>query len=75
MAAQINVEEIVESIASETRMPKETVSELYEKTLAEYRDGARILDYVIGVASGETQVAAVRHVQDDFIPWKRGVSL
>jgi altronate hydrolase len=37
--------------------------------------GARILDYVIGVASGETQVAAVRHVQDDFIPWKRGVSL
>ncbi|HXB10307.1 MAG TPA: altronate dehydratase family protein [Puia sp.] len=37
--------------------------------------GERILDYVIGVASGETQVAAVRHVQDDFIPWKRGVSL
>lgn len=37
--------------------------------------GARILDYVISVASGETQVAAVRHVQDDFIPWKRGVSL
>ena len=37
--------------------------------------GARILDYVIGVASGEIQVAAVRHVQDDFIPWKRGVSL
>ena len=37
--------------------------------------GERILDYVVGVASGETQVAAVRHVQDDFIPWKRGVSL
>jgi altronate hydrolase len=37
--------------------------------------GARILDYIIGVASGEIQVAAVRHVQDDFIPWKRGVSL
>jgi altronate hydrolase len=37
--------------------------------------GERILDFVIGVASGETQVAAVRHVQDDFIPWKRGVSL
>jgi len=37
--------------------------------------GARILDYVIGVASGDIQVAAVRHVQDDFIPWKRGVSL
>ena len=37
--------------------------------------GERILEYIIGVASGETQVAAVRHVQDDFIPWKRGVSL
>ncbi len=37
--------------------------------------GERILDYVIDVASGDTQVAAVRHVQDDFIPWKRGVSL
>ena len=37
--------------------------------------GTRILDYVIGVASGEIEVASVRHVQDDFIPWKRGVSL
>jgi altronate hydrolase len=37
--------------------------------------GERILDYVIDVASGKTEVAAVRHVQDDFIPWKRGVSL
>lgn len=37
--------------------------------------GARILDYVIGVASGDIEVASVRHVQDDFIPWKRGVSL
>jgi altronate hydrolase len=37
--------------------------------------GERILDYVIGVASGEIEVAAVQHVQDDFIPWKRGVSL
>ncbi|HEX9509713.1 MAG TPA: altronate dehydratase family protein [Puia sp.] len=37
--------------------------------------GTRILDYVIGVASGDIEVASVRHVQDDFIPWKRGVSL
>jgi altronate hydrolase len=37
--------------------------------------GARILDYVIKAASGEITVAAVRHGQDDFIPWKRGVSL
>ncbi len=35
----------------------------------------RLLDYVIDVASGKTEVAAVRLGQDDFIPWKRGVSL
>ena len=37
--------------------------------------GERILDYVIEVASGNIQVSAVAHGQDDFIPWKRGVSL
>jgi altronate hydrolase len=35
----------------------------------------RMLDYVIRVASGEETVAAVRNGQDDFIVWKRGVSL
>ena len=37
--------------------------------------GKRILNYIIEVASGKTEVCAVRHGQDDFIPWKRGVSL
>lgn len=37
--------------------------------------GERILDYIIQVASGEIEVCAVRHGQEDFIPWKRGVSL
>jgi altronate hydrolase len=37
--------------------------------------GERILEYVIAVASGGKDVAAVRHGQDDFIPWKRGISL
>jgi altronate hydrolase len=37
--------------------------------------GERILDYVIKVAGGEIEVSAVRHGQNDFIPWKRGVSL
>lgn len=37
--------------------------------------GERILDYVVQVASGDIEVSAVRHGQDDFIPWKRGVSL
>ncbi|WDF70234.1 altronate dehydratase family protein [Sphingobacterium oryzagri] len=35
----------------------------------------RILEYVIAVASGEKQPKAVRLGQDDFIPWRRGVSL
>ena len=37
--------------------------------------GERILDYVIRVASGEEEPASVRLGQDDWIPWKRGVSL
>ncbi|MDB5252903.1 MAG: altronate hydrolase [Flaviaesturariibacter sp.] len=37
--------------------------------------GERILDYVIQLASGEVEAASVRNGQDDFIPWKRGVSL
>ncbi|MCL6524050.1 MAG: altronate dehydratase family protein [Thermoflavifilum sp.] len=37
--------------------------------------GARILDEVIAVASGQKIPAAVRNGQEDFIPWKRGVSL
>ena len=44
-----------------------------EETIEEA--GERILDYVIKVASGEIEVSAVRHKQNDFIPWKRGVSL
>lgn len=44
-----------------------------KETIAEA--GERILEYIISVASGETEVAAVRHGQDDFIPWKRGISL
>ncbi len=35
----------------------------------------RILDYVIQVASGEIKAKAVLMGQDDFIPWRRGVSL
>ncbi|MGR3812002.1 UxaA family hydrolase [Jiulongibacter sp. NS-SX5] len=44
-----------------------------EETIEEV--GTRILNYVIEVASGTTQCASVRNQQDDFIPWKRGVSL
>ncbi|HYC85107.1 MAG TPA: altronate dehydratase, partial [Chryseosolibacter sp.] len=37
--------------------------------------GNEILDYIIEVASGRIAPKAVRLSQDDFIPWKRGVSL
>ena len=44
-----------------------------EKTIEEM--GEEILDYCIKAASGEITPKAVLLNQDDFIPWKRGVSL
>jgi len=44
-----------------------------EKTLQEM--GEEILNYCIQVASGRITPKAVLLNQDDFIPWKRGVSL
>lgn len=44
---------------------KETIEEAAE----------RIIDYVIEVASGRIVPKAVKLGQDDFIPWRRGVSL
>lgn len=44
-----------------------------EKTIAQCGDA--ILDFVVQVASGEKQTEAEIQRQDDFIPWKRGISL
>ncbi|MCC9137260.1 UxaA family hydrolase [Pontibacter silvestris] len=44
-----------------------------EKTIEEM--GEQILDHIIEVASGKTPTKAMQLGQDDFIPWKRGVSL
>lgn len=44
-----------------------------EKTIDQL--GAEILDFIIEVASGRIKPRAVQLQQDDFIPWKRGVSL
>jgi altronate hydrolase len=44
-----------------------------EKTIVEM--GEDILEYCIKAASGEITPKAVLLAQDDFIPWKRGVSL
>ncbi|MFS4466683.1 UxaA family hydrolase [Maribacter sp. 2210JD10-5] len=37
--------------------------------------GEELLEYIIKVASGEKITNAVRLGQEDFIPWKRGISL
>ena len=37
--------------------------------------GERILEQVVQVASGEVRTKAEQNNQEDFIPWKRGVSL
>jgi len=44
-----------------------------EKTIEEM--GEEILEYIVQVASGEVESKADALNQDDFIPWKRGVSL
>jgi altronate hydrolase len=44
-----------------------------KKSIAEM--GEEVLDHLIQVASGEIRSKAVQMNQEDFIPWKRGVSL
>jgi altronate hydrolase len=44
-----------------------------QKTVEEM--GEDILELVIRVASGDARTKAELLAQDDFIPWKRGVSL
>ena len=44
-----------------------------EKTIPEM--GEELLNFIIEVASGRTKTKAQQLGQDDFIPWKRGISL
>jgi altronate hydrolase len=44
-----------------------------EKTIEDV--GEQILEFIIDVASGRKKTKAMELDQDDFIPWKRGVSL
>lgn len=44
-----------------------------EKTIEQM--GEAILDLIVRVASGEVRTKAEQKAQEDFIPWKRGVSL
>lgn len=72
----------VVKIASNTKLAEKmadiidiNTGTIIEGTESIEQAGERILEYVIAVASGDIEVAAVRNQQDDFIPWKRGVSL
>lgn len=44
-----------------------------ERTIEQMGDA--ILDFTISVASGDVRTQAEQKAQEDFIPWKRGVSL
>ncbi len=44
-----------------------------EKTIEEV--GEELLDFIINVASGDVKTKAAILNQNDFIPWRRGVSL
>lgn len=48
---------------------------IIEGTASIQEKGEELLAYIIAVASGEKIPNAVRLGQDDFIPWKRGISL
>ncbi len=48
---------------------------IIEATATIESKGEELLEYIIAVASGEKIPNAVRLGQDDFIPWKRGISL
>jgi altronate hydrolase len=37
--------------------------------------GERVLNYIIDVANGDVPAKAEATLHDDFIPWKRGISL
>ena len=37
--------------------------------------GEALIEYIVKVASGEVQVNSRKLEQNDFIPWKRGISL
>jgi altronate hydrolase len=59
------MEDIIDIDTGDIIAGKETIEEA----------GERILQYVIDVASGIVPAKAVAAGHDDFIPWKRGISL
>jgi altronate hydrolase len=61
----INMKDIIDINTGEIIEGKKTIEEM----------GEEILEYSINAASGIVIPKAVQLNQDDFIPWKRGVSL
>ena len=54
-----------DTLDGNTMMGAQASNDQYEK----------ILNYIIKVASGKIEVKATKNGYNDFIPWKRGVSL
>ena len=50
-------------------------SSIAKKMFTSPQMGEEILERVIQMASGETKTKAELLAQNDFIPWRRGVSL
>jgi altronate hydrolase len=61
----INMKDIIDINTGEIIEGNKTIEEM----------GVEILEYCINAASGIVIPKAVQLNQDDFIPWKRGVSL
>lgn len=69
-------------IASNSMLPKKMVDiidfdagRLFSEGISLNDLSEELLELIIAVASGEVKTKAVTLGQDDFIPWKRGVSL
>lgn len=48
---------------------------LFSEGMSQQKLADELMDFIIAVASGERQTCAQKLQQDDFIPWKRGISL
>jgi hypothetical protein len=63
--AQPNVDDLVESIAKDTGVPPETVSQMVSQTWEAFSDGAHITDYLA--------VLVTKRVREDLRSQRRSV--
>ena len=56
-------ERVVEQITKETHTSVQAVSKMYEDTVASYRDGARILDYIMPLLAAKRARANLKSLR------------